>query len=157
MKEIEFSEEDLKNLPEIGRQLFEDKNDPRSYSYIRKLNRPSIPWIKVVLWCLFPTLTISIIGCIMRYYEICVCYIALTIIGLLGMYLLSFAKSIVICLVMIYQRYASDRVRNKCRFEPSCSEYMILSIKKYGLYKGVKKGIHRLKRCKVGDGGYDYP
>ncbi|MBE6586778.1 MAG: membrane protein insertion efficiency factor YidD [Ruminococcaceae bacterium] len=66
-------------------------------------------------------------------------------------------KRVVICSVHIYQRYAPDSIRNKCRFEPSCSEYMILAIEKYGLFKGVIKGIDRLKRCNTNDGGFDYP
>ena len=45
----------------------------------------------------------------------------------------------------------------KCRFEPSCSQYMILSLQKYGLWKGLAKGIDRLKRCRAKDGGFDEP
>ncbi|MBR5314328.1 MAG: membrane protein insertion efficiency factor YidD [Clostridia bacterium] len=66
-------------------------------------------------------------------------------------------KRILICLVQMYQRFAPDSIRKKCRFEPSCSQYMILSLKKYGLWKGLAKGIDRLKRCNTQDGGFDYP
>ena len=66
-------------------------------------------------------------------------------------------KSISICGVRIYQRFAPDSIRNKCRFEPSCSEYMILSIQKYGVIHGIRKGINRLKRCNIHNGGYDTP
>ena len=157
MREIEFGEEDLKNLSAIGQQLFEDENDPRSLAYIRILNRPTILWNRVILWSFFLILSLSIVGYAMRSYEIRVVYIALAMMGLSGLYFLLFAKKIVIFLIMIYQRYAPDSVRNKCRFEPSCSEYMLLSIEKHGLCSGIKKGINRLKRCKIGDGGYDYP
>ncbi len=34
-----------------------------------------------------------------------------------------------------------------CRFYPSCSEYAILALKKYGLIKGVKMSVNRILRC----------
>lgn len=43
-----------------------------------------------------------------------------------------------------------------CRFTPTCSEYMIEAIDKYGVKKGLVLGIKRLKRCHPkGDYGYD--
>nr|WP_242939936.1 membrane protein insertion efficiency factor YidD [Ruminococcus flavefaciens] len=59
--------------------------------------------------------------------------------------------------IRVYQRYAPDSIRLKCRFEPSCSEYMIQSIQKYGLIKGLVRGMKRLSRCNIDGGGYDYP
>ncbi len=45
---------------------------------------------------------------------------------------------------------------NMCRFTPTCSEYMIEAIDKYGVKKGLVLGIKRLKRCHPkGDYGYD--
>lgn len=66
-------------------------------------------------------------------------------------------KAILIWFVHLYQRYAPAEVRLRCVFTPSCSEYMILSIEKYGVIKGVLKGIDRLKRCHLPNGGEDYP
>jgi putative component of membrane protein insertase Oxa1/YidC/SpoIIIJ protein YidD len=34
---------------------------------------------------------------------------------------------------------------------------MILSLQKYGVRKGLTKGLDRLKRCKIPNGGMDYP
>jgi uncharacterized protein len=34
-----------------------------------------------------------------------------------------------------------------CRFDPSCSQYMIGALRKYGLLKGLFKGIGRVLRC----------
>lgn len=34
---------------------------------------------------------------------------------------------------------------------------MILAIEKYGLIKGLQKGICRLKRCNIDGGGFDFP
>ena len=74
-----------------------------------------------------------------------------------GVYILAVAKRAVICLVHLYQSKAPDDVRLKCVFEPSCSEYMILAVEKYGAIIGVIKGIRRLGRCHAPNGGKDYP
>lgn len=58
-----------------------------------------------------------------------------------------FRKKIVIWLIYLYQMRAPAEVRAKCVFKPSCSEYMILAIQKFGLIKGIEKGIDRLRRC----------
>jgi len=50
--------------------------------------------------------------------------------------------------IRLYQRYAKSEIRLKCCLEPSCSEYGILAIKKYGMVIGLFKIIMRLKRCK---------
>lgn len=66
-------------------------------------------------------------------------------------------KRFAIGCVLMYKAYAPLEVRDKCRFEPTCSTYMILAIEKYGLIRGFVKGIKRLKRCKPPYGGVDYP
>ena len=66
-------------------------------------------------------------------------------------------KRFVIGIVLMYKAFAPMKVRDRCRFEPTCSTYMIMAINKYGLFKGVFKGIKRLLRCKAPNGGIDYP
>jgi putative membrane protein insertion efficiency factor len=45
-----------------------------------------------------------------------------------------------------------------CRFQPSCSEYFILAIHKYGPLRGARKGVGRICRCHPWNpGGYDPP
>lgn len=45
-----------------------------------------------------------------------------------------------------------------CRFEPSCSRYMIGAIRKYGPIRGLARGLARLARCHPWHpGGYDPP
>jgi putative membrane protein insertion efficiency factor len=45
-----------------------------------------------------------------------------------------------------------------CRFEPSCSRYMIAALRKYGLFQGLAKGIGRVLRCHPWHpGGLDPP
>ena len=59
--------------------------------------------------------------------------------------------------ILIYQRYAPERLRASCLFTPSCSQYMLLAIEKYGAFRGVFKGIRRLCRCHHPNGGVDLP
>ncbi|WOD28737.1 membrane protein insertion efficiency factor YidD [Alloalcanivorax xenomutans] len=65
--------------------------------------------------------------------------------------------TISILLVRLYQRLASKRLRGSCRFTPTCSEYAILVLKKYGFFKGWKLTVSRLVRCKPPYGGEDWP
>ena len=45
-----------------------------------------------------------------------------------------------------------------CRYQPSCSEYMILAVGKYGPIKGAAKGVWRVCRCHpFNPGGLDPP
>ncbi len=74
--------------------------------------------------------------------------------GIVSYFLL---KRLVIGAVLCYKAFAPLEVRNSCRFEPTCSTYMIMAINKYGLVYGVIKGIRRLLRCKPPNGGVDYP
>ena len=67
------------------------------------------------------------------------------------------AKKFLIWMILIYQRFAPEKVRKLCCFEPSCSEYMKLAIMKYGVIRGVYKGCNRLIRCHWPNGGIDYP
>jgi putative membrane protein insertion efficiency factor len=53
-----------------------------------------------------------------------------------------------VCLIRFYQILISPLLGNyKCRFSPSCSQYMIEAINKKGLLKGVALGVLRLCKC----------
>ena len=64
-------------------------------------------------------------------------------------------KKIGIYLIQLYQRNAPQRIRKSCRFEPSCSEYSIQAIEKYGILKGSLLTTKRLFRCRPPNGGTD--
>ena len=64
----------------------------------------------------------------------------------------------IIFLVRIYQWTLSPIIGRQCRFEPTCSHYMIGAVKKYGAFRGAWKGIVRIFRCHPWHpGGYDPP
>jgi putative membrane protein insertion efficiency factor len=157
LKSIEFTEEQLGNLNLIGSELFGDETDPRSAFYVRVLHRPKIRWGKILLALLLPALLLGGLAAALWHGGVPVAGCVLIALSGFVLYLMCRAKRIVLCLVRIYQRYAPDAIRKKCRFEPSCSEYMILAIEKYGLFRGLRMGIDRLKRCNINGGGFDDP
>ncbi|MCA9194421.1 MAG: membrane protein insertion efficiency factor YidD [Planctomycetales bacterium] len=72
--------------------------------------------------------------------------------------MLSLLARSLIGLVRVYQRGISPLLGASCRFQPSCSEYMIGAIQKHGPFRGVLRGIGRILRCHpFCSGGYDPP
>jgi putative membrane protein insertion efficiency factor len=71
------------------------------------------------------------------------------------------AVALLIAAIRVYQATLSPMISlfgPACRFEPSCSRYMIGALRKYGLVRGVWKGVGRLLRCHPWHpGGYDPP
>ncbi len=55
-------------------------------------------------------------------------------------------KKLAIWSIRFYQKYLSRYTPN-CLYTPSCSEYCILAIQKYGLRIGLKKFWERFNRC----------
>jgi len=65
-------------------------------------------------------------------------------------------KKIIIFFIKIYKRFISPILPDSCRFYPSCSQYAIDAIKKYGTLKGGMMTIYRILRCNpFNKGGYD--
>lgn len=63
-----------------------------------------------------------------------------------------------VALVRAYQRWISPSLGNNCRFYPTCSEYYILAVQRYGFVWGTLKGLGRIFRCHpFHPGGVDYP
>ncbi|WP_238892326.1 membrane protein insertion efficiency factor YidD [Blattabacterium cuenoti] len=59
-------------------------------------------------------------------------------------------------IVRLYQFFISPFIGKNCRYIPSCSEYMILSIKKYNILKAIWITIIRIMKCNPwGKSGYD--
>ena len=68
-------------------------------------------------------------------------------------------KRIAIRLIELYRKYLSPLKKHPtCRFVPTCSEYAILAIEKYGVLKGLLKALWRILRCNpFSEGGIDLP
>ena len=48
---------------------------------------------------------------------------------------------------MIYQKTISPLIPARCRYSPTCSEYALQAIKKYGAWKGTKLTLKRVLSC----------
>lgn len=60
------------------------------------------------------------------------------------------------CLIRVYQKTLKHAFGACCRFEPSCSNYMLEAIRIHGVGYGVFLGLRRIVRCHPWNpGGYD--
>jgi putative membrane protein insertion efficiency factor len=66
-------------------------------------------------------------------------------------------KKLMIGLIRVYQKYLSPlKGRKTCRFYPTCSQYAIDALTKYGVFKGSWLALKRLSKCHpFHPGGYD--
>lgn len=65
-------------------------------------------------------------------------------------------KQLLILLILFYRIVISPLKPPSCRFVPTCSEYALLAVEKYGVWKGSFYAIKRILRCHpFSSGGYD--
>ncbi len=65
-------------------------------------------------------------------------------------------RKLAVLAIRAYQRFVSPLLPPSCRFTPSCSQYTLLAIEKYGLMRGGLMGTARLLRCHpFSKGGFD--
>jgi uncharacterized protein len=65
-------------------------------------------------------------------------------------------RELLIFCLRSYKRWISPMLPNACRFQPSCSEYMLESIERYGAFRGLGRGVVRLLKCNpFHSGGFD--
>ena len=65
-------------------------------------------------------------------------------------------KKVLINLIRFYQKYLSLMKSTKCPYTPSCSQYGLEAIQKYGAVKGGMLAVWRILRCNpFSRGGYD--
>jgi uncharacterized protein len=67
-----------------------------------------------------------------------------------------YLQSLSIALIRAYQILISPILPRSCRFHPTCSEYALTAIRRYGALRGIGLGIRRLMKCHpFHPGGYD--
>ncbi|MEE4097861.1 membrane protein insertion efficiency factor YidD [Pseudomonas viridiflava] len=66
-------------------------------------------------------------------------------------------KGFAIAAIRWYQRVAPARLRDACRFKPTCSNYAIKAIEMHGVKNGCLKAVGRICRCRYPNGGQDLP
>lgn len=158
-------------IEECMKALSYPENDPRNPAYKRVLVRPPFSVKRLVANIFVPLAVAGLLG-VALYFTVCLLLntygmgaernealvwgiTAGVPSGLIFLYVFMRLKSIAIWAIKTYQHFASDETRKACRFEPSCSEYAIMAIEKYGFWKGGVKSVKRLLRCRPPYGGYD--
>lgn len=67
-----------------------------------------------------------------------------------------FLSKIFLMLIYFYKYAISPLFPPACRYTPTCSEYAVEAIKKYGPFKGLWLAFKRISRCHPWGGhGYD--
>ena len=155
-RSVEFSEEQFQSHQELITSLLGLNNDPRSVAYHRQNFRPPIPWLRLWLGIIIPIGALAAWGVYSAKFPISKVSVIVGWVLLLGIIVGIALKHAIIAIIQIYQRFAPDRIRNKCRFEPSCSQYTIRALQRYGLIRGLSKGVNRIYRCSFKhDGGFE--
>ena len=65
-------------------------------------------------------------------------------------------KKIIILMIKFYRKYLSPMKMYHCPYCPTCSEYGLIAVEKYGAVKGSALAAWRILRCNpFSHGGYD--
>lgn len=65
-------------------------------------------------------------------------------------------KGVILLLLRFYRHQISPLLGPSCRYQPSCSQYAIQAVEKYGAWKGGWMAFRRILRCHpFRPGGYD--
>ncbi|WP_182188771.1 membrane protein insertion efficiency factor YidD [Pectinatus frisingensis] len=65
-------------------------------------------------------------------------------------------KKVILNIIYFYRNFISPLTPPSCRYIPTCSEYAVIAIDKYGVKKGGIMAIKRILRCHpFHKGGYD--
>ncbi|HET9133650.1 MAG TPA: membrane protein insertion efficiency factor YidD [Gemmatimonadales bacterium] len=61
--------------------------------------------------------------------------------------MLRFPRQLVVLVIRGYQRFISPALPPACRFTPSCSQYTLEAVSRYGVVRGGWLGLRRIARC----------
>jgi uncharacterized protein len=65
-------------------------------------------------------------------------------------------KRLLLAPIAAYQRLVSPALPRRCRFEPTCSAYALIAIRRFGPLRGTLLAVWRLLRCNpFSHGGFD--
>ena len=65
-------------------------------------------------------------------------------------------RGLVLGVIRIYQRLVSPQLGRNCRFSPTCSQYSLEAIERFGVIRGTLIGLRRLGKCHpFHQGGFD--
>ena len=65
-------------------------------------------------------------------------------------------KKLFLLLIRFYQVAISPHLGKNCRFVPTCSQYAMIAITRFGVIKGTYLAVRRLLKCHpFPEGGFD--
>lgn len=65
-------------------------------------------------------------------------------------------RGLLVGLIRLYQLLVSPYLPASCRYWPTCSEYAVQALRRYGAGRGLWRALRRLGRCRpLGGCGYD--
>jgi putative membrane protein insertion efficiency factor len=68
-----------------------------------------------------------------------------------------FLPALVLAPIRFYQRAVSPGLPRRCKYHPTCSEYAVAAIRRYGVLRGLVLAGWRLLRCNPwSNGGVDF-
>ena len=156
-----FYEKISYELPEDNPQLAEQMilEQIRKENSLKKVIRPEIKvWKDLLRLSVSVVVTISILLFLHILFPKLNSVIFFLLCVITGVIWCIFnLKRLLITLIILYQKYAPEKIRSACLFEPCCSEYMKQAILKYGVISGTFRGIKRILRCRYPNGGIDEP
>lgn len=163
---IEYNETNKESAIPEEADSFISEDEPEAVRLLREererinnLERPHISVLAAALNILIPLIAAGAIFCAL-YFTLPQFKLGIALgvsLGLLGVYIIARTKSILIWFIKVYQATAPAKVRIRCVFTPTCSQYAIAALNKYGVIRGVPKIISRLRRCHPPNGGVDEP
>ena len=70
---------------------------------------------------------------------------------------MSAARTVAVAPVRFYQRFVSPAIPQRCKYHPSCSQYAVTAVRRYGILRGLVLSAWRLLRCNPwSHGGVDF-
>lgn len=138
----------------------------RTYSEDRALYRPEITYRKFLIkWFAIVISMVVVAVCIacalsllekLVHFRICDFWVSFLFAFVIE--IVWILKWCVIDIIKLYQHYAPEHVRRRCILMPSCSEFAIIAVRKYGLIIGSSLTLYRLNhRCKGTIHRIEYP
>lgn len=65
-------------------------------------------------------------------------------------------RKVISVIIVFYQLFVSVLLPPRCRYHPSCSQYTLEAVERFGSIKGLWLGLKRIARCHpFGASGYD--
>jgi uncharacterized protein len=65
-------------------------------------------------------------------------------------------RTLLIAPIRAYQRWISPMFPRRCKYHPTCSEYAVQAVQRYGMLRGTVLAAWRVLRCNpFSHGGYD--